>query len=164
MTDLHAFVYAPDVTVENLDIAELGRLLQLVLGCAVNCEDKQGTIIFVDVWIHDLYLYCHCVVHSILTECLVLTEYIQVIMSMEESVQHVVMMAIQEVSNCYCIYFTFYCTVTSQNYLPDKNVCLYFKKLVDMVNFLCFGNSWWQVKKVAYQEETVKCSKNWRCR
>ncbi|KAL9950637.1 hypothetical protein ACROYT_G043164 [Oculina patagonica] len=56
----------PDVNaiVESLDISELGRLLQLVLGCAVNCEDKQ--------------------------------EYIQVIMSMEESVQHVVMMAIQE--------------------------------------------------------------------
>lgn len=56
----------PDVNaiVETLDISELGRLLQLVLGCAVNCEDKQ--------------------------------EYIQVIMSMEESVQHVVMMAIQE--------------------------------------------------------------------
>ncbi|XP_068726977.1 protein Hook homolog isoform X1 [Montipora capricornis] len=56
----------PDVNaiVENQDISELGRLLQLVLGCAVNCEDKQ--------------------------------EYIQVIMSMEESVQHVVMMAIQE--------------------------------------------------------------------
>ena len=28
--------------VENLNISELGRLLQLVLGCAVNCEDKQG--------------------------------------------------------------------------------------------------------------------------
>lgn len=56
----------PDVNaiVENQNISELGRLLQLVLGCAVNCEDKQ--------------------------------EYIQVIMSMEESVQHVVMMAIQE--------------------------------------------------------------------
>ena len=34
------FVYAD--TVESLDISELGRLLQLVLGCAVNCEDKQG--------------------------------------------------------------------------------------------------------------------------
>ena len=43
LTDLHAF-FAPDVTVENLDIVELGRLLQLVLGCAVNCEDKQGTV------------------------------------------------------------------------------------------------------------------------
>ena len=30
------------LVVENLDISELGRLLQLVLGCAVNCEDKQG--------------------------------------------------------------------------------------------------------------------------
>lgn len=46
---LHAFVYA-DVTVESLDIAELGRLLQLVLGCAVNCEDKQGTILYMDLW------------------------------------------------------------------------------------------------------------------
>ena len=43
----------------------MGRLLQLILGCAVNCDDKQ--------------------------------EYIQRIMSMEESVQHVVMNAIQEV-------------------------------------------------------------------
>lgn len=24
---------------------ELGRLLQLILGCAVNCEDKQGGVI-----------------------------------------------------------------------------------------------------------------------
>lgn len=48
MVILHAFVYA-DVTVESLDIAELGRLLQLVLGCAVNCEDKQGTILYMDL-------------------------------------------------------------------------------------------------------------------
>lgn len=27
---------------ENLDAVELGRLLQLVLGCAVKCERKQG--------------------------------------------------------------------------------------------------------------------------
>lgn len=103
MVILHAFVYA-DVTVESLDIAELGRLLQLVLGCAVNCEDKQGTIFYMDSW---RAFYCCCVVHSILTKCLVaLTEYIQVIMSMEESVQHVVMMAIQEVS--YCLHFNLY--------------------------------------------------------
>ena len=50
---------------ENSDVVELGRLLQLILGCAVNCDDKQ--------------------------------EYIQRIMAMEESVQHVVMNAIQEV-------------------------------------------------------------------
>lgn len=50
-------------------------------------------------------MICACIVIVlityliILTECLVvLIEYIQVIMSMEESVQHVVMMAIQEVS------------------------------------------------------------------
>ncbi|XP_030290302.1 protein Hook homolog 1 isoform X2 [Sparus aurata] len=56
----------PDVALaaENLDAVELGRLLQLVLGCAVKCERKQ--------------------------------EYIQIIMTLEESVQHVVMTAIQE--------------------------------------------------------------------
>uniref|UniRef100_A0A8C7T5G5 Hook microtubule-tethering protein 1 n=1 Tax=Oncorhynchus mykiss TaxID=8022 RepID=A0A8C7T5G5_ONCMY len=51
---------------EHSDPVELGRLLQLILGCAVKCERKQ--------------------------------EYIQVIMTLEESVQHVVMTAIQEVS------------------------------------------------------------------
>ncbi|XP_057675423.1 protein Hook homolog 3 isoform X4 [Corythoichthys intestinalis] len=56
----------PDVGLigEHSDPAELGRMLQLILGCAVNCEQKQ--------------------------------EYIQTIMMMEESVQHVVMTAIQE--------------------------------------------------------------------
>ncbi|XP_047228806.1 protein Hook homolog 3 isoform X3 [Girardinichthys multiradiatus] len=56
----------PDVNLigEHSDAAELGRMLQLILGCAVNCEQKQ--------------------------------EYIQTIMVMEESVQHVVMTAIQE--------------------------------------------------------------------
>lgn len=56
---------------EQTDTHELGRLLQLILGCAVNCEDKQ--------------------------------EYIQIIMSMEESVQHVVMNAIQEVGEAILI-------------------------------------------------------------
>ncbi|KAL2301974.1 hypothetical protein Nmel_011376 [Mimus melanotis] len=56
----------PDLTriSENSDPTELGRLLQLILGCAVNCERKQ--------------------------------EHIQNIMTLEESVQHVVMTAIQE--------------------------------------------------------------------
>ncbi|XP_061539997.1 protein Hook homolog 1 isoform X1 [Phycodurus eques] len=56
----------PDVALvaEHSDPVELGRLLQLVLGCAVKCERKQ--------------------------------EYIQIIMTLEESVQHVVMAAIQE--------------------------------------------------------------------
>ncbi|OXB55019.1 hypothetical protein ASZ78_003711 [Callipepla squamata] len=49
---------------ENSDPTELGRLMQLILGCAVNCERKQ--------------------------------EHIQNIMTLEESVQHVVMTAIQE--------------------------------------------------------------------
>lgn len=56
----------PDVALaaEHSDPLELGRLLQLILGCAVRCERKQ--------------------------------EYIQIIMTLEESVQHVVMTAIQE--------------------------------------------------------------------
>ncbi|KAK6308951.1 hypothetical protein J4Q44_G00204140 [Coregonus suidteri] len=49
---------------EHSDPVELGRLLQLTLGCAVKCERKQ--------------------------------EYIQIIMTLEEFVQHVVMTAIQE--------------------------------------------------------------------
>ncbi|KAG8437093.1 hypothetical protein GDO86_007973 [Hymenochirus boettgeri] len=49
---------------DNTDATEMGRLLQLILGCAVNCEKKQ--------------------------------EHIQIIMTLEESVQHVVMTAIQE--------------------------------------------------------------------
>uniref|UniRef100_A0A8C7CEI1 Protein Hook homolog 3 n=1 Tax=Oncorhynchus kisutch TaxID=8019 RepID=A0A8C7CEI1_ONCKI len=60
----------PDINLigEHSDAAELGRMLQLILGCAVNCEQKQ--------------------------------ENIQTIMMLEESVQHVVMTAIQEVGLC----------------------------------------------------------------
>uniref|UniRef100_A0A2K5HH38 Calponin-homology (CH) domain-containing protein n=1 Tax=Colobus angolensis palliatus TaxID=336983 RepID=A0A2K5HH38_COLAP len=58
--------HLPDVSLigEFSDPAELGKLLQLVLGCAISCEKKQ--------------------------------EHIQRIMTLEESVQHVVMEAIQE--------------------------------------------------------------------
>ncbi|KAA0706281.1 Protein Hook -like protein 2 [Triplophysa tibetana] len=58
--------HVPDVCLigEMGDVNELGRLLQLVLGCAVSCEHKQ--------------------------------EHIQQIMTLEESVQHLVMTAIQE--------------------------------------------------------------------
>uniref|UniRef100_A0A8C1P9F0 Hook microtubule-tethering protein 2 n=1 Tax=Cyprinus carpio TaxID=7962 RepID=A0A8C1P9F0_CYPCA len=61
--------HVPDVCLigEMGDVTELGRLLQLVLGCAVSCDQKQ--------------------------------EHIQQIMTLEESVQHVVMAAIQEVQN-----------------------------------------------------------------
>uniref|UniRef100_A0A3B3YVM7 Calponin-homology (CH) domain-containing protein n=1 Tax=Poecilia mexicana TaxID=48701 RepID=A0A3B3YVM7_9TELE len=60
--------HLPDVNLigELGDVTELGKLLQLVLGCAVSCEKKQ--------------------------------EQIQQIMTLEESVQHVVMTAIQEVT------------------------------------------------------------------
>ncbi|XP_004715651.1 protein Hook homolog 2 [Echinops telfairi] len=58
--------HLPDVSLigQFSDPAELGKLLQLVLGCAISCEQKQ--------------------------------EHIQRIMTLEESVQHVVMEAIQE--------------------------------------------------------------------
>ncbi|XP_053440993.1 protein Hook homolog 2 isoform X2 [Nycticebus coucang] len=58
--------HLPDVSLigEFSDPAELGKLLQLVLGCAISCEKKQ--------------------------------EHIQRIMTLEESVQHMVMEAIQE--------------------------------------------------------------------
>ncbi|XP_007952597.1 protein Hook homolog 2 [Orycteropus afer afer] len=58
--------HLPDVSLigEFSDPAELGKLLQLVLGCAISCEKKQ--------------------------------EHIQRIMTLEESVQQVVMEAIQE--------------------------------------------------------------------
>uniref|UniRef100_A0A671RJ51 Protein Hook homolog 2-like n=1 Tax=Sinocyclocheilus anshuiensis TaxID=1608454 RepID=A0A671RJ51_9TELE len=61
--------HVPDVCLiaEMGDLTELGRLLQLVLGCAVSCDHKQ--------------------------------EHIQQIMMLEETVQHVVMTAIQEVHN-----------------------------------------------------------------
>uniref|UniRef100_A0A673I6U2 Protein Hook homolog 3-like n=1 Tax=Sinocyclocheilus rhinocerous TaxID=307959 RepID=A0A673I6U2_9TELE len=37
----------PDVSLiaEHSDSAELGRMLQLILGCAVNCEQKQGDLL-----------------------------------------------------------------------------------------------------------------------
>ncbi|XP_061567120.1 protein Hook homolog 2-like [Cololabis saira] len=58
--------HLPDINLigEMGDVTELGKLVQLVLGCAVSCEKKQ--------------------------------EQIQQIMTLEESVQHVVMTAIQE--------------------------------------------------------------------
>ncbi|XP_075998931.1 protein Hook homolog 2 [Genypterus blacodes] len=58
--------HMPDVNLigEMGDVTEMGKLVQLVLGCAVSCEKKQ--------------------------------EQIQQIMTLEESVQHVVMTAIQE--------------------------------------------------------------------
>lgn len=58
--------HLPDVNLigEFSEPEELGKLLQLVLGCAISCEKKQ--------------------------------EHIQRIMTLEESVQHVVMEAIQE--------------------------------------------------------------------
>uniref|UniRef100_A0A8C6WW16 Hook microtubule-tethering protein 2 n=1 Tax=Neogobius melanostomus TaxID=47308 RepID=A0A8C6WW16_9GOBI len=73
--------HLPDVALigEMGDVTELGKLVQLVLGCAISCEKKE--------------------------------EQIQQIMTLEESVQHVVMTAIQEVSEpvAYALEFLYIC-------------------------------------------------------
>uniref|UniRef100_A0AAX7TNP9 Calponin-homology (CH) domain-containing protein n=1 Tax=Astatotilapia calliptera TaxID=8154 RepID=A0AAX7TNP9_ASTCA len=81
----------PDVSLvaEHSDPTELGRLLQLILGCAVRCERKQ--------------------------------EYIQFIMTLEESVQHVVMTAIQEVKSHQCLF----------DNLTSKSSCVQLKKALE---------------------------------
>uniref|UniRef100_A0A667X4W5 Hook microtubule-tethering protein 1 n=1 Tax=Myripristis murdjan TaxID=586833 RepID=A0A667X4W5_9TELE len=85
----------PDLALvaEHSDPVELGRLLQLILGCAVKCERKQ--------------------------------EYIQIIMTLEESVQHVVMTAIQEVSQLWTFllffeFFFFFFLVISVTVLQEE--------------------------------------------
>lgn len=113
--------HLPDVNLigEMGDVTELGKLVQLVLGCAVSCEKKQGkaecflfhhksnehrvlkntkrsgaglvfrtVFVLICIWLHR---HCFCALFS-------KTEQIQQIMTLEESVQHVVMTAIQEVS------------------------------------------------------------------
>eukprot|EP00072_Mus_musculus_P052011 XP_006530802.2 PREDICTED: protein Hook homolog 2 isoform X4 [Mus musculus] len=72
--------HLPDVSLigEFSNPAELGKLLQLVLGCAISCEKKQA------------------IPGLSLSPSPSSPEYIQRIMTLEESVQHVVMEAIQE--------------------------------------------------------------------
>ncbi|KAG8335976.1 Protein Hook 3 [Homalodisca vitripennis] len=65
---------------EKCDTTELGRLLQLILGCAVNCSQKE--------------------------------KYIERIMSLEESVQVVIMKSIQELESLYG-------TNNSYNFVPN---------------------------------------------
>uniref|UniRef100_A0A669DT34 Hook microtubule tethering protein 2 n=1 Tax=Oreochromis niloticus TaxID=8128 RepID=A0A669DT34_ORENI len=82
--------HMPDVNLigEMGDVTELGKLVQLVLGCAVSCEKKQ--------------------------------EQIQQIMTLEESVQHVVMTAIQEVmSNILCLHI-FYLQSRKYYFLSEE--------------------------------------------
>uniref|UniRef100_A0A8C1LX61 Hook microtubule-tethering protein 1 n=1 Tax=Cyprinus carpio TaxID=7962 RepID=A0A8C1LX61_CYPCA len=83
----------PDLVrvVEQFDQVELGRLLQLILGCAVKCDRKQ--------------------------------EYIQIIMTLEESVQHVVMTAIQEVR--FILFRYFYAVISLMfDLLPFEQVTM----------------------------------------
>uniref|UniRef100_A0A3P9N2W9 Hook microtubule-tethering protein 1 n=1 Tax=Poecilia reticulata TaxID=8081 RepID=A0A3P9N2W9_POERE len=81
----------PDVSrvAEHAEPVEMGRLLQLILGCAVRCEQQQ--------------------------------EYIQIIMTMEESVQHVVMKAIQEVV-CFLMFAYFDWNFVSQSPVQVKKL------------------------------------------
>uniref|UniRef100_A0A8C9ZFM1 Hook microtubule tethering protein 2 n=1 Tax=Sander lucioperca TaxID=283035 RepID=A0A8C9ZFM1_SANLU len=87
--------HLPDVNLigEMGDVTELGKLVQLVLACAVSCEKKQ--------------------------------EQIQQIMTLEESVQHVVMTAIQEVSEPLSshLFLTMYFLCVSL-FLPQLSVAL----------------------------------------
>ena len=48
----------PDVNLigEHSDAAELGRMLQLILGCAVNCEQKQGNVLHVVHVVHVVHV------------------------------------------------------------------------------------------------------------
>uniref|UniRef100_A0A7N6BS99 Calponin-homology (CH) domain-containing protein n=1 Tax=Anabas testudineus TaxID=64144 RepID=A0A7N6BS99_ANATE len=84
--------HLPDVNLigEIGDVTELGKLVQLVLGCAVSCEKKQ--------------------------------EQIQQIMTLEESVQHVVMTAIQEVRESLCLSsrFSLLCINPTSYEEPDE--------------------------------------------
>uniref|UniRef100_A0AAR2JWY0 Calponin-homology (CH) domain-containing protein n=1 Tax=Pygocentrus nattereri TaxID=42514 RepID=A0AAR2JWY0_PYGNA len=79
--------HVPDVSLigEMGDVVELGRLVQLVLACAVSCEKKH--------------------------------EHIQQIMTLEESVQHVVMTAIQEV----CLILQFFQLFFSLPHYNDRH-------------------------------------------
>jgi len=72
----------PDVNEigEKQDEEQMGRLLQLVLGIAIHCDGKEGLELCT--------LYSMPFIRHV-------AEYIRVIQSMEESVQHVVMAAIQ---------------------------------------------------------------------
>ena len=68
----------------NKPISDLGRLVQLLLGCAVNCDSKQ--------------------------------QYIEGIMSMEASLQELIMQAIQELIEHQVSWFTqFTCNLNCWN-------------------------------------------------
>uniref|UniRef100_A0A8C7QZR0 Hook microtubule tethering protein 2 n=1 Tax=Oncorhynchus mykiss TaxID=8022 RepID=A0A8C7QZR0_ONCMY len=85
--------HLPDINLigEFGDVTELGKLVQLVLGCAVSCEKKQ--------------------------------EHIQQIMTLEESVQHVVMTAIQEVRSVFWILSSLSsCEISRKYYFLSEEV------------------------------------------
>lgn len=97
--------HLPDVSLigEFSNPAELGKLLQLVLGCAISCEKKQGMrrVRGEEAGSTQRVPRENASLQAIpglsLSPSPSSPEYIQRIMTLEESVQHVVMEAIQEV-------------------------------------------------------------------
>ena len=85
-----AWSFIPDMNEigEKQNEEQMGRLLQLVLGIGIHCDGKEGLILY-------LVFLDMCPMPA----CLV--GYIQTIRSMEESVQHVVMEAIQHLMQNY---------------------------------------------------------------
>lgn len=81
---------------EFSDPEELGKLLQLVLGCAISCEKKQGMQVRSPQGT-TRGNPPHPLSPGFTVPHLDSPEHIQRIMTLEESVQHVVMEAIQEV-------------------------------------------------------------------
>uniref|UniRef100_A0A8C1QP84 Calponin-homology (CH) domain-containing protein n=1 Tax=Cyprinus carpio TaxID=7962 RepID=A0A8C1QP84_CYPCA len=123
--------HVPDVCLigEMGDGTELGRLLQLVLGCAVSCDHKQ--------------------------------EHIQQIMTLEESVQHVVMTAIQELGfdSLYISRFTRPVVPQSRKYyfLSEETDDRDWRELQQQVSVLMEEKSSLQVELQSLRERLNQC-------
>uniref|UniRef100_A0A8C1ZDQ9 Hook microtubule tethering protein 2 n=1 Tax=Cyprinus carpio TaxID=7962 RepID=A0A8C1ZDQ9_CYPCA len=125
--------HVPDVCLigEMGDVTELGRLLQLVLGCAVSCDQKQ--------------------------------EHIQQIMTLEESVQHVVMAAIQEVQNTPALHTNFKRSTCSRKYYflseetDNRDYTHRCRELQQQVSVLMEEKSSLQVELQSLRERLNQC-------
>uniref|UniRef100_A0A673IX98 Calponin-homology (CH) domain-containing protein n=1 Tax=Sinocyclocheilus rhinocerous TaxID=307959 RepID=A0A673IX98_9TELE len=116
--------HVPDVCLigEMGDVTELGRLLQLVLGCAVSCDQKQ--------------------------------EHIQQIMTLEESVQHVVMTAIQELLTKGPVEVSVWCLGSETD---DRDYTHRCRELQQQVSVLMEEKSSLQVELQSLRERLNRC-------